>query len=185
MSNVRGSAITLDNALNVGPDLRMRGLAHRSKNHDVYLLPENAAAALPAAPRSAVGRAFRPSRPGILRDKPASVFTEPPAETDAWWLSRSQAATFARRRIALSDECARALRAAGDALEQIVVEFNGASFRGAALAASEGRYQLELGDALAQEMASVLDEDDGLAVEVVTGRSQPTLAIHPYVSGAS
>ncbi len=122
---------------------------------------------------------------GHPADKPASPFTEPPAETDAWWLSRSQAATFARRRIALPDECARALRATGDAPGQIVVEFNGASFGGAALAANEGQLQLELGDALAQEMASVLDEDDGLAVELVPGRSQPTLAIHPYVIGAS
>jgi hypothetical protein len=164
----------------------MRALAHRRnspRNHDVYL-QENAAALLPAAPRSAAARAFPPSRPGIPQDETPSAFAEPPAETDAWWLSRSQAATFTRRRIALSDECARALRAAGDAPRRIVVEFNGASFRGAALAANDGRYELDLGDVLAQEMAEVLDEDDGLAIELITGRGQPTLAIHPYVGDA-
>lgn len=123
-------------------------------------------------------------RPGAPPEEATLAFTEPPAETDAWWLSRSQTATFTRRRIALSEECARAWRATGDAPGQVVVEFNGVSFGGAALAAKHGRYELDLGDALAQEMASVLDEDDSLAVELLTGRSQPTLAIHPYVSDA-
>jgi hypothetical protein len=183
MSEAR--AIPLDRDLNVGPDGRMRALAHRSespRNHDDCLLPEAAAAARPAAPRSVAKRSLISARPGVPQDEAASAFAEPPAETDAWWLSRSQAATFARRRIALSDECARAWRATGDAPGRIIVEFNGASFGGAALAANDGRYELELGDALAQEMADVLDEDDRLAVELVIGRGHPTLAIHPYVS---
>src|SRR5690348_2945507 len=113
------------------------------------------------------------------RSDPPSL-AEPPPETDAWWLTRSQAPTFSRRRIALSSEHARALRATG----HIVVEFNGASFEGAALAANDGRYELDLGDALAEEMASVLDEDDGLEFELIAGRGRPTLAIHPYVSDA-
>jgi hypothetical protein len=165
----------------------MRALAHRSNsptNHDVCLLQESAAAVLPAAPRSVVERSLISARPSIPRGEAASTFAEPPAETDAWWLSRSQATTFTRRRITLGDECARALRATGNALGQIVVEFNGASFGGAALAANDGHYELDLGDALAQEMADVLDEDDGLAIELVPGRGQPTLAIHPYVSDA-
>jgi hypothetical protein len=156
-------------------------MALRSKsprNHDACLRQENAAAL------SATARAFMSSRSGVPQDEAASVFAEPPAETNAWWLSRSQAPTFARRRIALSDECARALRATGDAPAQIVVEFNGASFGGAAVAANDGRYELDLGDALAQEMTDVLDEDDGLAIELVTGRGQPTLAIQPYVGAA-
>jgi len=33
-------------------------------------------------------------------------------------------------------------------------------------------------------MANVLDEDDGISIELVTGRDQPTLAIHPYVGDA-
>ena len=164
--------------------LRMRALALRSKsprNHDVCVCHENAAALLPAAPRSATARDFMSSGSGVPEDEAAAAVAEPLPETDAWWLSRSQAPTFARRRIALSDECARALRATGDAAARIVVEFNGASFGGAAVTANDGRYELDLGDALAQEMANVLDEDDGLAIELVTGRSQPTLAIHPYV----
>src|SRR4051812_31236933 len=166
--------------------VRMRALALRSKSprsHDV-LRQENAAALLRAAPRSATARAFMSSRLRVPRDQAASASAEPPAETDAWWLSRAQAPTLARPRIALSDECARALGATGDAPARIIVEFNGASFAGAAVVANDGRYELRLGDALAQEMADVLDEDDGLAVEVVTGRDQPTLAIHPYVGAA-
>jgi hypothetical protein len=177
----------------------MRAQAHRrksSKAHDLYLLQEGGAAGSTAAPRSAAARSYLPLRPSAPRNEPASasastsasisisIFAEPPVETDAWWLSRSPTSTFARRRIALSDECARALQAAGDALAQIIVEFNGARFGGAALAANDGRYQLELGDALAQEMAATLDEDDGLAVELIAGRGQPTLAIHPYVIDA-
>jgi hypothetical protein len=145
---------------------------------------ENAAARIPAAPRSAPARAFMSSRSRVPQAEAASAFAEPPAQTDAWWLSRSQAPTFARRRIALSDECARALRATGDASARIVVEFNGASFGGVAVTANDGRYELDLGDALAQEMANVLDEDDGLAIELVPGRGQPTLAIYPYVGAA-
>ena len=110
------------------------------------------------------------------------MFPEPPVETDAWWLSRSQPPTFTRRRIELADECTRSLGAAGAAPGRIVVEFNGASFVGAALTANDGRYALELGDALAEEMASVLDEEDGLFIELVSGRAAPTLAIQPYVS---
>jgi hypothetical protein len=179
--------IPLDRDLNVGPDCGMRALAHRSespRNHDDCLLQEDAAAARPGAPRSVAARSLISGRPGVPRDEAASAFAEPPAETDGWWLSRSQATTFARRRIALSDECARAWRATGEAPGQVVVEFNGSSFGGAALAANDGRYELDLGDALAQEMADVLDEDDGIAIELVTGRGQPTLAIHPYVSEA-
>jgi hypothetical protein len=111
----------------------------------------------------------------------APTFAEPPLATDAWWLSRTQAATFTQRRIALPEECARALRVAGDAAP-LVVEFNGASFRGAAVAARGGRYELDLGSELAQEMAEVLDEDDELDVQLVAGRSQPTLSIHPHAS---
>ena len=165
----------------------MRALAHRSespRNHDDRLLQENAAAARPPAHRRASARSLISGRPGAPQVEAASAFAEPPPETDAWWLSRSQATTFTRRRIALSDECARAWRATGDAPGRVIVEFNGASFAGAALAANDGRYELDLGDALAQEMAEVLDEDDGLAIELVPGRGQPTLAIHPYVSDA-
>lgn len=179
--------IALDSDLNVGPDLGMRALAHHRespRNHDDCLLQESAAAARPASPRRASARSLISVRPAAPPAEAAPTFAEPPAETDAWWLSRSQAATFTRRRIALSDECARAWRATGDAPGQVVVEFNGASFVGAALAANEGRYELDLGDDLAREMAEVLDEDDGLAIELVPGRSQPTLAIHPYVSDA-
>lgn len=186
MSEAR--VIPLDNDLNVGPDLGMRALAHHRespRNHDDCLLQENAAAARTAAPRRASARSLISARPAAPQGEAAPAFAEPPAETDAWWLSRSQAATFARRRIALSDECARAFRATGDAPGQVIVEFNGAIFGGAALAANEGRYELDLGEALAREMAEVLDEDDGLAIELVTGRGQPTLAIHPYVIDAS
>ena len=185
MSEVR--AIRLDRDLNVGPDGRMRALAYRSespRNHDDCLLQENAAARRPPAPRSVAERSLISPRPDAPQDEASSAFDRPPAETAAWWLSRSQAPTFARRRIALSDECARAWRATGDAPGQIVVEFNGTSFAGVALAANDGRYELDLGDALAHEMASVLDEDDGLSIELVTGRGQPTLAIHPYVGDA-
>lgn len=177
----------LDTDLNVGPDGRMRALAHRSespRNHQDCPPQEADAAARPKAPRSVLKRSLISPRPEAPKNEAASSFEEPPAETDAWWLSRSQATTFARRRIALSDECARAWRATGDAPGRVIVEFNGASFGGAALAANDGRYELDLGDALAQEMADVLDEDDGLAIELVPGRGQPTLAIHPYVSDA-
>ncbi|APR81271.1 Hypothetical protein A7982_06618 [Minicystis rosea] len=122
-----------------------------------------------------------PPAPSFPQGEVASDVIDLPEETDAWWLSRSQAATFTRRRIGLSDECARAWRAAGHALGHVTVEFNGASFAGAALCTKDGRYELDLGDALAREMAEVLDEDDGLAIEISSDRSQPTLAIHPYV----
>lgn len=171
----------LDSDLNVGPDCRMRAMAQRSelpRDHDVGSFQEGAPAARSAAPRNAA--VFLTAQP----DQAAAIFTEPPVETDAWWLSRAQAATFARRRIPLSDEHVRALRARGDAPGRIVIEFNGASFGDAALAANEGRYELDLGDALAQEMAEVLDEDDGLAVELITGPGPSTLAIHPFVIDA-
>ncbi len=177
--------VALDGDLNIGPDVCMRARAHRSEsptNHDAFPSRENAAA-FPAPPRSASARAVRASRPSVPPEV-ASIFHEPPGETDAWWLSRSPEATFGRRRIELADGCARALEAAGAARGRIVVEFNGASFGGAALSANDGRYELDLGDALAAEMASVLDEDDGLAIELVTGRGSPTLAIHPYVTDA-
>lgn len=138
----------------------------------------------PARLRRAATRSLISPQPSAPQEKAPATFAEPPAETDAWWLSRSQAATFARRRIALSDEHARAWRAMANAPERIIVEFNGAIFGGAALAAEGGHYELDLGETLAQEMAEVLDEDDGLAVEVVLGRGQPTLAIHPYVIDA-
>jgi hypothetical protein len=179
------SVIALDRDLNVGPDRCMRARAHRSEsptNHDAFPSRENAAA-FPAPPRSAPARAVRSSRPSVP-PVAASTFPEPPVETDAWWLSRSQGATFARRRIELAGECARSLGAAGAARGRIVVEFNGASFGGAALSANDGRLELDLGDALAEEMANVLDEDDGLAIELVAGRYPPTLAIHPFVSDA-
>ncbi|MEP7120893.1 MAG: hypothetical protein ABJE95_08290 [Byssovorax sp.] len=136
--------------------------------------------AFSAPPRSSP-RAVASSRPSVVAEG-ASTSTEPPIETDAWWLSRSGAATFARRRITLAGEHARALRATGASRGSLVIEFNGASFEGATISAHDGRYELDLGDALAAEMATVLDEDDGLAVELVTGRPAPTLAIHPYVS---
>lgn len=101
---------------------------------------------------------------------------KPPAETAAWWLSRTATPTFARRRIPIPEACARGL---GAAPGPIVVEFNGSRFSGAAIAADGA---LDLGDALATEMAEVLDEDDGLDVELLAGRGQPTLAIFPYVS---
>jgi hypothetical protein len=107
-----------------------------------------------------------------------ATFVEPPPEIDAWWLTRTAEPTFSRRRIALPDAYARAL-AKADAL---VVEFNGTTFEGASLAAGEERCELDLGDALAQEMAETLDEDDLLDVELVPGRSRPTIAIHPHVS---
>lgn len=158
----------------------MRSRAHRSesKTSRAALRSHENDAAFSAPPRSASARPARASVPPA----PAPTFSEPPVETDAWWLSRSQAPTFARRRIAVADDCARALAAAPG---RLVVEFNGASFDGAALSASNGRYELDLGDALAREMATVLDEDDRLAVELVTGRGQPRLAIHPYVADAS
>lgn len=124
-----------------------------------------------------------PSRPVVPQNVNAWAFAEPPPETDAWWLSRSQAATFSRRRIALPEACARALRAMGNAAP-LVVEFNGARFEGAAVLESAGRWELDLGEALAEEMAGVLDEDDELDLEVVAGRGEPTLAIHPYVEAA-
>ncbi len=108
------------------------------------------------------------------------AFAEPPPETDAWWLSRSADPTFSRRRVPLPDACARALAAA----PEIVVEFNGATFTGAALATNDGGCELDLGDALAQEMAEVLDEDDVLEVEMLAGRARPTVAIHPHVGAA-
>ena len=170
----------LDKDLNVGPDGRMRSRAHRSESptsRAAFQSHQNGTA-FSAPPRSASARAVGSSRPSVPRT-PAATFPEPPAETDPWWLSRSPEATFARRRIDLADECGRAL---GAAPGQLVVEFNGASFAGAALAANNGRFELELGDALAAEMASVLDEDDGLSIELVSGRAAPTLAIHPYVT---
>jgi hypothetical protein len=173
--------IPLDSDLNVGPDTGMRALAHSrksSRNPALRWLGKHAPALVRAAPRAAA-QAFPPAPPGVTPD--AVTGAEPPAETDAWWLSRSQTATFTRRRIALTGACGRALEAAPG---RLVVEFNGARFGGATLAASDGRYELELGDALAEEMAEVLDEDDGLAVEVLAGRGQPTLAIHPYVGEA-
>jgi hypothetical protein len=176
-------AIALDTNLNVGPDGRMRSRAHRSESptsHAAFRTRENDAA-FSAPPRSATTRAASASRPSVPPGA-ASTRAEPPVETDAWWLSRSQRATFARRRIELTDEHGRALGAAGDARGRLVVEFNGASFGGAAVSANGGRYELDLGDALAEEMANVLDDDDGLSVELVTGRAAPTLAIHPYVS---
>jgi hypothetical protein len=180
-----GCNIALDGDLNVGPDRWMRSRAHRresSTSHDLFPSRENAAA-FPAPPRSATARVVRSSRPSVPPEA-ASPFHEPPVETDAWWLSRSREATFARRRIGLAAACARSLAAAGAERGRLVVEFNGASFAGATLSADDGRYELDLGDALAEAMASVLDEDDGLAVELVSGRASPTLAIHPYVTDA-
>lgn len=165
-----GSVIALDSDLNVGPDRRMRSRAHRSESPTsrAALRSHENDAAFSTAPRSA----SRPSAP------PAPPpFAEPPAETDAWWLSRAADPTFSRRRIALAAGPARAV----GPTERLVVEFNGALFEGARVAALAGRYELDLGDALAAEMASVLDDDDGLTVELVTGRAAPTLAIHPYV----
>lgn len=159
--------LLLDEHPDLGRNRRMRATAHVTKSPrrpDVCLVP--------AAPRSAT--ALR-----LVVPQDDGGFAEPPAETDAWWLSRSQAATFTRRRIPLVEACVRSLLEAGG---RVVVEFNGASFAGASVVMTGGRHELELGDALAQEMSEVLDEDDGLAVELVAGRSQPTLAIHPYVA---
>lgn len=177
-----GRTIALDEDLNVGPDRRMRSRAHRSETSTSHpaLRSHEKDAAFYAPTRSASTRSVGVSRssaaPGLASTRP-----EPPIETDAWWLSRSSRATFARRQIELADECGRSLGAAGAGQGRIVVEFNGASFVGAALSAKNGRYELDLGDALAAEMASVLDEDDGLSIELVSGRAAPTLAIHPYV----
>ena len=178
-----GIFFALDGDLNVGPDRRMRSRAHRSESPTsrAALRSHENDAAFSAPPRGASARAVGSSRPGVPPGV-ASTCPEPPVETDAWWLSRSREATFARRRIELAAGCARALGAAGTAPGRLVVEFNGASFGGAALSANDGRYELDLGDALAEEMASVLDEDDGLSIELVTGRAEPTLAIHPYVT---
>jgi hypothetical protein len=179
--------IPLDGDLNVGTDSGMRALAYRyrsPRNHDVCLLRENAAAPRPAALRSTAARALRTRRSPVPHREAAPAFAELPAATDAWWLSRSQAATFARRRIALPDACARRLGAIVGPSGQIVVEFNGASFVGATVTANDGRYELELGDALAQEMAEVLDDDDGIAIDLVARPGQPTLAIQPYVGAA-
>jgi hypothetical protein len=174
-----GRIFALDSDLNVGPDRCMRSRAHRSESPTsrAALRSHENDPAFSTPPRGASVRPAGSSRPSV---PPQAVlpFPEPPVETDAWWLSRSQRSTFARRRIEVGGEQARAVGAAGAAL---VVEFNGASFGGAALSATAGRYELDLGDALAAEMASVLDEDDGLTVELVTGRAAPTLAIHPYV----
>ena len=162
----------------------MRALAnlHRSPSKfDLSVLRENAAARHRAAPPSSAARALAPSQPDVSPIEAIPAFAETPAETEAWWLSRSQEATFTRRRIELPDTCARALRAKGHAPGRIVVEFNGATFSGAVLAANEGRDELDPGDALAQEMADVLDEDDGLTVELLAGRGQPTLALHPFI----
>ena len=167
----------------------MRSRAHRSespKSRAAFQRHENDTA-FSAPPRSASARAVGSSRPSVPPGAASpslspSLCPEPPVETDAWWLSRSPAATFARRRIAVAAACAQALGAAATTPGRLVVEFNGASFGGAALSASNGGYELDLGDALAAEMASVLDDDDGLSVELVTDRAAPTLAIHPYVS---
>lgn len=107
-----------------------------------------------------------------------AAFAETPPETDAWWLSRTAEPTFARERVAVPASCARRLREADG---PIAVEFNGATFEGATLSHADGRCELTLGPALAQAMSEVLDEDDGIAVEVLRGRPRPTLALHPYV----
>ena len=178
-----GHEIALDKDMNVGSGTRMRSRAHRSesttsptafRSHE-----KDAAFSAPtrSAPTRSVGVARSSAAPGLASTRP-----EPPIETGAWWLSRSQRATFARRRSELADECGRSLGASGAGEARIVVEFNGASFRGAALSAKYAHCELDLGDALAAEMASVLDEDDGLSIELVAGRAAPTLAIHPYVS---
>lgn len=169
-----GRFFPLDNRLNVGSDLGMRALADRptrSRNHHVRPLRVSSAAA---------ARAIAPSRLRTARDEPRDLpaILEPPPATDAWWLTRSSAPTFARRRIALSDECARVLR---DSAAGLVVEFNGTTFEGASFIATDDGCELDLGEALSQEMAEVLDEDDGLHVEMIAGRGRPTLAIHPYV----
>jgi hypothetical protein len=180
-----GWPIALDGDLNVGPDGRMRSRAQRSESSMSHpaVQSHEIAAAFPAPRRRASARAVGVSRssaaPGLASTRP-----EPPVETDAWWLSRSPGPTFARRRIELAAEHGRSLGAAGASPGRIVVEFNGASFGGAVVSANEGRYELELGDALAAEMASVLDDEDGLSIELLTGRAAPTLAIHPYVSAS-
>jgi hypothetical protein len=145
----------------------MSALAFRSKS--------------PTPPHAYLRRKSVPPQPGGLRVEPAPEPAEPPAETDAWWLSRSPAPSFSRKHIALPDACGRALCASGVALGRLVVEFNGATFDGAALAENDGRYELDPGAALAREMADVLDEDDGLDVELLPGRGRPTLALHPYI----
>jgi hypothetical protein len=161
----------------------MRSRAHRSESptSPTALQRHEKDAAFSAPPRRASARAVGAS-PGSAAPGLASTRPEPPAETDAWWLSRSPEPTFARRRIELAAAFGRSLGASGTGEARIVVEFNGGSFAGAAVTANDGHYELDLGDALAAEMASVLDEDDGLSIEVVSGRAAPTLAIHPYVS---
>ena len=161
----------------------MRSRAHRSESpaSPTALRSHEKDAAFSAPTRRAPARAIGVSRssaaPGLASTRP-----EPPAETDAWWLSRSSGPTFTRRRIEIAAECGRSLGAVGASAGRLVVEFNGASFGGAALSSSNGHYELDLGDALAAEMASVLDDDDGLSIELVSGRAAPTLAIHPHVS---
>lgn len=128
-------------------------------------------------------RPYLRSRPRPRLASGASATPELPRETDAWWLSRAEGATFRRRRIALSDAHVRALHAVGEA-PSVVVEFNGRRFEGASItAAGHGHHELDLGDALAEEMAEVLDEDDALDVEVIRREGRPALAIHPYVAG--
>lgn len=165
----------------------MRALALPRKsprNHDARARQEKAPGLARTTPRRAPARAFLASRSAPPPGDPPAAVAEPPAETDAWWLSRSQTPTFSRRRIALSDEHARALRAkgAGGVAARIVVEFNGERFGGARVAGKDGRFELDLGDALAEEMAEVLDEDDELAIELLGGKGEAMVAIHPYVA---
>ena len=146
----------------------------RSRNNP--LIQRRAATRLAAVGGAA---ARSPARGGAPDDAPpiATAFREPPAETDAWWLSRTQEPTFTRRMIAIPEACVRALEGASP----IAVEFNGATFEGASIAASDGGYLLELSDPLAAEMAEVLDEDDRLEIELVAGKGRPMIAIHPSV----
>jgi hypothetical protein len=175
MSDVIGNP--LDIRLNVGSDQRMGALADRSsRSRNNPLIQRRAAsrlASLGGAPSVASARASG------ANDAPpiSTAFREPPAETDAWWLSRSEEPTFARRRIAISEASVRALEGA----TEVAIEFNGATFVGASIVATDDGYLLDLGEALAAEMAEVLDEDDGLEVEPVVGKGRPTIAIHPYV----
>ena len=150
-------------------------MAHPSKS------PQNHDRKLQGAPAGARARALRRSPPAVPQHEAAPAFSEPPIATDAWWLSRSAEATFARSRIPVADACARALRATAGFPGRLVVEFNGASFLGAALVTVDRHHELDLGDALARAMEEVLDEDDGLAIEVVAGQRRPTLAIQPYL----
>jgi hypothetical protein len=146
------SPYSLDARLNVGSDEGMRALAERRDD------------------RSSDARHALPGND--------AAFAETPLETDAWWLSRSAEPTFARQSIPVPASCARRLRATEG---PIAVEFNGATFEGAAISHAGGRCELTLGSALSQEMAEVLDADDGIAVEVLRGRARPTLSLHPYV----